>query len=144
MGNYGFIVLQAAVGQLEGLHQYREGKETGFNLEKSGEYFKEELKLLLNQLKVIIKKEQDEIAKKLWVAVRNGLFHDGMTRVGVGLNPDLKTAFSLTGNTLVINPYIFAKAVRCHVKQFVAEIRTNKNYEKNFMKMWDLKHSGNS
>lgn len=106
-GHFGFVVLATAVGQLEGLHQYRQGETTP--QKKSGTFFREELKLLLAGQTSLTPSERNSVAELMYKAVRNGLFHDGMTTVRAALDPDQSIPFQLRGDRLIVNPYRFVE-----------------------------------
>lgn len=76
--NADFIVLMICTSYLEGSQQFKEGKSSNRD---SGQMIKKALKFIFH-----IPKENDLILDKFVSEVRNGLFHDCMTRNFVSLN----------------------------------------------------------
>jgi hypothetical protein len=121
--NAGFAVLQIAVAQIEGMEQYRRG-ETSKN--KSEDF-------LCKGLRRIFPLEQwdDSWFNQFYTAVRCGLFHDGMTRRGVGISKDFPEAlvYDEDRQQVLVNPNSFLDAVRSDFEQYLVDLKDPANSE---------------
>lgn len=79
----------------------------------------------------------DELYKK----ARCGLYHVGMTRVGIYLTGDMPAMFSYNSGTreIVVNPHLLLINVRAHFDGFVRELTAlgNVQLRQNFEKWYD-------
>jgi hypothetical protein len=111
----GFVVLMLGVSYLEGNQQYREGATSDG---ASGPFFR---RALLRMCPAITTDE----AKTFYKLVRCGLFHDGITKPGVGIEnrfPDTVKVDPGTGD-LLISPRWFLALVKTDFDEYVQQLR---------------------
>ena len=73
--------------------------------------------------------------------VRNGLFHDGITKKGIFINASQNEIFARGVEDRVINPHRFFEVVKSEFTRDITELKKlqNSNLRTNFEKMWDFK-----
>lgn len=125
----GFVILQIAIGYIEGNQQYREGKSSH---RKSGEFFREAMKRIFPEIKQI--KNVDTILGNFYDQVRCGLFHDGMTKRGVTISGEFGTPVCIFSNDIKINPHKFLDRISEDLKKYISELKdkNNKELRRNF------------
>jgi hypothetical protein len=125
-----YVALSIAVAYIEGIEQYRHGERTPGG--KSTEWFKASAKRIFPGATASI--------DRLWIDVRNGLFHSGFTigrtYLDYTLNLPLK---SFKGGLLKINPHRFVDCTVDDFEKYVHELRENPTGElgRQFQKLWD-------
>lgn len=127
--NCGFVVLMIGLSYLEGNQQFRDGvsSERG-----SKPAFKRALLRLFDI--------SDNDAGLVYGAVRCGLFHDAMTKAGVGIGPELPTALKLAADgKILLNPELFITAVVADFDRYIVQLndREMTDLRVNFERLWD-------
>ena len=74
----------------------------------------------------------------VYQSVRNGLFHDAMTKAGIGIGSELPAALDVDGKILM-NPDLFIAAVVADFDQYILELNSSERADLrvNFEKLWD-------
>jgi hypothetical protein len=122
-GNSGFVVLQIAMAQIEGIEQYYSGilSEGG-----SKDFFIRGMKRMLN----IKDSAYDSKLRNLYKKCRCGLFHDGMTRQGVVLSHDVSGPIGFGDDgTLYISPFKLLNVVYSFFIQYIVDLKNPANLE---------------
>ena len=130
----GFVILMICMSQIEGIEQFKRGEKT-----KKGE----SMKLIKDCLKRIftISSLNEERLEKMIDELRNGLFHDGMTRKNFFINGEYPIAVAfLEGDLIMVNPHLFLNKIRGEFEQYISLLKdpVNVDLRKNFEKMFDL------
>jgi hypothetical protein len=130
----GFVILMICMSQIEGIEQFKRGEKT-----KRGE----SMELIKDCLKRIftISSLNEERLKKMIDELRNGLFHDGMTRKNLFISGDYPLAISfLEGDSIIINPHLFLNKIRGEFEQYINLLKdpVQVDLRKNFETMFDL------
>ncbi|HOW27338.1 MAG TPA: hypothetical protein PK876_02385 [Elusimicrobiota bacterium] len=125
-----YVALSIGLAYIEGIEQYRRGRETPRN--KSGKWFRESARRILKGV-------SGEITSRLWKELRNGLFHTGFTIGFVYLSHGYKEIVELNGERLQINPNKFVNAVIEDFNKYITELRKGQEGEigRQFLKLWD-------
>lgn len=136
--NSEFVVLMICISYLEGNQQFREGKTSS----KGGS-----TKMLKKSLKRIFPEIDDNILDRLIDGVRQGLFHDGMTRAGILLRYGLNIPFfTFTANNfewIELDPDIFLKEVQSDFKSYIETLKNKEsklereNFEKHYNEIYE-------
>lgn len=115
----GFVVLQLALAQIEGMEQYRQGESSEG---RSEQFFCTALKRIFEL------NESDDIwLKEFYSLVRCGLFHDGMTRRRVVIENTSEMPLAFNGKYIRISPNKFLDAVVAEFEQYVAALKDPRN-----------------
>ncbi len=129
----GFIVLQVALAQIEGIEQYRRGQSSE---NKSGLFFRKGLKRIFG-----LDESSDDWLKDFYTLVRCGLFHDGMTRRQVWIENRFDAPLAYDGAHIQISPNKFLDAVIEDFTHYIAELKNplNVDLREAFRRKWDLR-----
>lgn len=159
-----FVVLMIILAFFEGHAMYLIGED--YKSKPSGFLFKYGFKRLLTSVMKIeieeieVKEDAnadsrekiiDQAADMMWKQARNGLFHEGMTKRGIGLSRNLKDTLRLRGKSvppdkievhLTINVPTLLDAVIYYFQQYTTQLRDPGNAElrDNFNSTWDDRH----
>ncbi len=127
----GFVVLQVALAQIEGIEQYRQGQSSD---NQSGRFFREGLKRIFR-----LDKSSDAWLKNFYTLVRCGLFHDGMTRSQVWIENRFNVPLDYDGSHILISPNKFLNAVMEDFTHYIAELKNplNVDLREAFQRNWD-------
>lgn len=128
--NAGFVVLMVAVSYLEGNEQYRRGSTSK---RKSEAYFVAALLRVCPQL-------DEKQAARFYKDVRCGLFHDGMTKRGIGIENRLPQALQVDeAGRLLVSPNKLLDAVVSDFASYVDQLldASNQKLRENFLAVWD-------
>lgn len=111
----GFVVLMLAVSYLEGNQQYREGRAG--TKSDSAPFFKRALLRVCPGIR-------EEHAGRFYGLVRCGLFHDGFTKHGVGIENRFRDAVKVDPGTgdLLISPRQFLALVKADFDGYVRQL----------------------
>jgi hypothetical protein len=134
-GDAGYVALQIAVSQVEGMQQHFDGEDsTG----ASGPAFKAGCTRIFG-----LEAKDSAQLDVLWKAVRNGLFHDGFTKSKVFLSGDPGVALTFDKGNVVVNPWRFCDAVKRAVEAYVADLKNpgNGDLRSKFEKIWNDKNA---
>jgi hypothetical protein len=112
----GYVVLQVAVSQVEGIQQYVEGVSSEG---KSRETFVRGMKRVFGPEA----NGHDALLEGFYSRVRCGLFHNGFTSSNVGISWDLPYSIGFGNGGIAINPRLFLVAVEGSFDSYVAELR---------------------
>lgn len=125
-----YVALSVALQYVEGVEQYRRGRPTPDR--ESGEWFKASAQRLFPTA------NPDSI-KRLWTAVRNGLFHSGFTKGPTLLSHEYLHAMAVSEGYLRINPARFIDTVVDDFEHYVAALRDEPESElaTHFEALWD-------
>lgn len=136
-----FVVLMICTSYLEGNQQFREGRaSTG----DSGKTIKRALRLIFP-----VPEENRWIFDTFVEDVRQGLFHDGMTRNRVSISRKYPDPFAMRKeaekDTIIINPILFLWAVEEDFKEYINDLRNpdNKELRDNFENHWKERYESN-
>jgi hypothetical protein len=131
----GFVVLQVALAQIEGIEQYRRG-ESSYNDPRG---------FFLDGLKRIFGFDDSDSAnhwlEDFYRLVRCGLFHDGMTRDRVLIENRFDTPLAYDGTCIRVSPNKFLDAVIEHFNQYIGELKdqSNINLREAFRRKYDVR-----
>jgi hypothetical protein len=130
----GFIILQIAVGYIEGNQQFREGKESKSASEK----------FFIKGMSRIFKrrgKNYKSFLKDFYKSVRCGLFHDGMTRGNVTISGQFKKDLRFSKREIKINPHKFLDTIYKDFENYIKQLKNknNRKLRKNFLKVMNLR-----
>jgi len=130
--NAGFVVLQIAIAQIEGIEQYWEGSDS-----KGDEpgFFKRGAKRILDLKDSSL---TESILSALYSNCRCGLFHTGMTKVRIDIDRNYPKLLDLLDETVRINQNLLMEAVSSFFTNYVAELSDKRNVERRvcFEKTW--------
>lgn len=129
--NNGFIILMIAISYIEGVEQYRRGNSSRGN---SRNYFTNGLKRIFN-----LQDNNNDELNDLYVQLRCGLFHTGMTQSKVVINRDHEESIEfLEANTIKINPEKFLNKIKLDFDNYINKLKlqTNVNLRDNFNNMF--------
>ena len=132
-----FVVLMICTSHLEGNQQFKEGQSSKIG---SSEVIKRALKSIFS-----IPEEKDSILDLFVNEVRNGFFHEGMTRNFVSINRNFEQPISISedfGGMIKINPILFLWVIEEDFKEYIINLRNLNNEElrENFEKQWEERH----
>jgi hypothetical protein len=130
--NCGFIVLMIGVSYLEGSQQFRDGESSDH---KSRVTFRKAIRRLFPRI-------SEQNADSVYLSVRNGLFHDAMTKAGVGIGAELPEALDVDGDgKILVNPDLFIAAVLADFDRYILELNSSERVDLrvNFEKLWDVR-----
>src|SRR3989338_4084293 len=124
-----FLLLQIAVGYIEGNQQLREGCSSK---NRSEAFFKSAVKRIFGQ------EVLEDDAVTLYEEVRCGLFHDGMPSKRVLLSNNFETAIRHYEGGIYINSRLFFEKIKVDCLSYVRELKQKddpallRNFEKMF------------
>jgi len=128
----GLAALSVLVSYFEMIEQYREGIVGARG--KSRRLFRDGVRWVLGG--AVPKEGADQMAQRLYDAVRNGLYHDALVREGVVLSGELgsgvvmQTRTSPGGDTeLAINPSELVRVLQRHFAKYVVSLLDPGNVE---------------
>lgn len=101
-GDAGYVVLALAVAYLEGNQQFREGTSS----------LKQSRKFFCRSLKRVFPTPTRRERNRFYAMVRCGLFHDGMPKKGIKLDPKQSAPVVATTTGFTINANEFLDAIR--------------------------------
>ena len=134
--NAGFVVLQIAMSQIEGIQQYWEGKSSK---DGPGKCFRRGAKRILK-----LDKPADSWLKDLYNDARCGLFHDGMTRHRILVDNDRAHAIEHDpiDGYIIISPKKLLGAVRADFTKYIDALRNNSDPPRRqlFVQLWRQRH----
>jgi len=116
-----FVVLQVALAQIEGIEQYRRGLSSKG---KESQFFCWGIKRIFS-----LTDANDLRLKEFYKLVRCGLFHDGMTRAGVGIGNGFDRALDFHDGGIRISPNKFFDAVSADFAAYIAQLKELANVE---------------
>jgi hypothetical protein len=117
----GFIVLQIAISQIEGMEQFRQGKSSKNDSEN----------MFIDGIKRIFKNSniEDSDLSNFYKPVRCGLFHDGMTRANVLISNNHPVAIEFKNGHMFISPNKFLDKVVVDFESYIVELKNPENRE---------------
>jgi hypothetical protein len=123
----GFAVLQICLSYFETIGQYlqKNPKTT-----KSGDFFKEGVHAVFPDLARHHQSQVDAFLDILYKNARCGLYHNSMTRAGVGLGQPgggIAMAFVPNVKQLIIDPHVLPKVLKRHLEAYRQELLDPKN-----------------
>lgn len=126
-----YMAIMVGLSYLEGVQQFREGKETPDR--KAGEWFKAGAKR-------VFAGQNDAVINRLWKEARCGLFHAGFTKGKIYLSHDNSEAIKMDGDFLYINPKEFLNCVSRDLEQYIKDLRNSANTDlrSKFETLWDF------
>jgi hypothetical protein len=133
--NSGYVVLQIACSQVEGLEQYHNGATSRG---RSRPTFVAGMRRIFE-----LDTSLDGVLGRFYDAVRNGLFHDGFTKSSVAISWGWDQAVSVDhAGTIQVNPSSFLDHVVAAVSKFAAALKdpVNVDLRANFERQWDRSH----
>jgi hypothetical protein len=127
----GFVVLQIAVAQIEGIEQYRRGESSD---NKSKYFFSAGLKRIFS-----LTAADDTWIEDFYKFCRCGLFHDGMTRKRVFIENRLPLPLEHKNDQIFVSPNKFLDAVSVYFSKYVGELKDPRNIDlrDKFKRIWD-------
>jgi hypothetical protein len=131
--NAGFVVLQVALAQIEGMEQYRRGDPSRG---KSCMFFRDGLKRIFG-----FDDSANRWLEDFYDLVRCGLFHDGMTRNRVLIENRFDTALAYDGTCIRVSPNKFLDAVIQDFNRYIAELKDQSNIKlrEDFGREYDMR-----
>lgn len=132
-----FVVLMICTSFLEGYQQFKEGISSK---SQSQEMIKRALGSMFQ-----ISDKQKWVLDIFVEGVRNGLFHDGMTKERISLNRDSQAPIIIKedfGGMILINPILFFWVIEEDFKEYIDNLKNpeNKELREKFEKHWNEKH----
>jgi hypothetical protein len=129
----GFAVLSVVVSYFEMIAKYRDGfVGTG----KSEHYFTQGVEWVFPAIG-----PHGQVLKRLYKAVRCGMYHSGITLHGVGITDEGDAALRSTqdGQNIMINPHQLVPALQDHFSRYVVTLQNalNEAERLNFQKRFD-------
>ena len=122
--NAGFVVLQIAVSQIEGMQQYRLGESSEPERGKpsrSKDLFCEGMKRIFS-----LDQRADEWLLLFYKSCRCGLFHNGMTGKVVVISREFPTPIEYVDRLIEVNPNSFFDAVKNDFDIYLRELKEKK------------------
>jgi hypothetical protein len=136
-GNSGYVVLQIALSQIEGIELFKEGTVGEAPSKKT---FVDSLMKMFT-----IPAQHRTQIESFYRAVRCGLFHVGFTKDNVAISSTYSHDFGVAHDSSIIeiNPWKFLDAVTAYTQQYVADLKNPANValRENFRKRWDAGHT---
>jgi hypothetical protein len=134
-GDAGYVALQIAASQIEGIQQHFDGAD-------SKNASKKTFKAGCLRIFGLDAQQHDAAMEKLYDAIRNGLFHDGFTKSKVWLSGEFPNALGFQGDEILVNPWRFKEVVGASFGDYVAKLKDpgNAALRNNFVKIWDAKN----
>ena len=132
--NYnGFIVLMICLSYIEGIEQYRQGRDSRGH---SKEFFIQGLKRLYpNQFG----DRDDRNLINLYRDARCGLFHNGMVEGTILINSNFPKSIKFeTNSDIKINHKSFLRDIEQDFKKYITELTSNEDLKRNFDSMFSV------
>lgn len=129
-GDAGYVVLQIALAQIEGLQQFREGQvSTG----SAKDCFVRGLTRVFG-----FQPTDGPLLGKFYKAVRCGLFHNGFTQGLVVVGTSYAEAIAFRDQHIYVNPKLVLEKVDSDFREYVAALRNGSDATliSNFETMW--------
>jgi len=125
-----YVALLVALAYIEGVEQYRRGKPPPWG--EAGKWFEASARR-------VFPTAPEEAIRRLWTAVRCGLFHSGFTEGLTLLSQTFDQALEVSGGYLRVNPAKFVRSVFDDFEAYVRELRANPFGElaNQFVTLWD-------
>ena len=122
----GFVVLQIAVSQIEGMEQHVRGEssEGERGKSRSKEFFTAAMKRIFQ-----LSDDSDEWLKLFYTRCRCGLFHEGATGNSVVIGPDFQLPVEYLDGMIQINPHLFFDAVEKAFSAYVERLKNKDNLD---------------
>ena len=130
----GFVILMISVSYLEGNQQYRDGQPSN---NRSTATIKNAMQRIFPEL------DEDAIGAFI-EQVRQGFFHDGITRnlVLIVVNDEVP-ALTKVRNKLWINPHLFLDRIKQDFENYIQELKNPSNIEsRNKFEQWWTQFKG--
>ncbi|MCK5043575.1 hypothetical protein KAR52_01055 [Candidatus Pacearchaeota archaeon] len=123
----GFVVLMIATSYLESNQKYRDGLIDGSN-----ERIRKALQRIFDNLP---RKDIDKFVNK----VRNGLFHDGITKKNLFITASQPEIFKSEGESMIINPHLFFDKIQEDFEMYISDLKntSNTSLRTNFESFWN-------
>ena len=139
-GDAGFAVLHIVTSYFEMIAMYIHGPGPA----GSAEYFKKGARAAFPELDDEHPQHVRWFIRSLYRAVRCGLYHQGMTRVGILLSGDIGAPYEFNDlgpgkHEIIINPKLLTDHLRAHLEDYLKRLRDSANAEArtNFEAMYD-------
>lgn len=125
-----YVALAIALSYVEGIERFRQGVEAPPG--QSGVWFKASLRRIFPDV-------SEEVAHRVWTAVRCGLFHSGFTDGPTLVSHERPRAVEVSGGYLYLNPALVLQAVNGDFSAYVADLRANPDADLSikFVRLWD-------
>jgi hypothetical protein len=140
----GFAVLHICLSYFETIGHYEHGDPPAPATGVKGYFFKEGAKSVLPQLGQDYGEEEfEQLLDRLYVGVRCGLYHNSMTKVGVGLGPPSLSGAPISYDpetkALTVNPQLLPEVLKKHLEQFRIRLLdpANDDLRRGFEKRFD-------
>jgi hypothetical protein len=117
----GFVVLQVALAQVEGMEQYRRGESSDRD---SSRFFRDGLKRIFS-----LDDSADGWLRDFYTLVRCGLFHDGMIRKRVKIENRFDSPLDYDGTDIFISPNKFLDAVIEDFNRYIVKLKDQNNID---------------
>lgn len=129
----GFIVLMICLSYIEGIEQYRQGRDSRGH---SKEFFIQGLKRLYpNQFG----DRDDRNLINLYRDARCGLFHNGMVEGTILINSNFPESIKFeTNSDIKINHKSFLRDIEQDFKKYITELTSNEDLKRNFDSMFSV------
>ena len=133
----GFAVLHICLSYFETIGHYEGRNPKTKRKKRSSKDFKEGVRSVFPELIDRHGEAAEPLLARLYDGVRCGLYHNSMTKRGVGLGPsssDIPITYDVSTNVLTLNPEKLPKALKKHLEQFRGRLLDPRNVElrKNF------------
>lgn len=131
MQDSNFIVLMICISYLEGVEQYRQGRNSDNN---SKRFFRTSLNRLFPSSNFT-----DDNLNELYSQARRGLFHNGMVGGKIILNTSFNQAISFPNvNDIKINPRLLLDAIIADFDSYIVELHNDQLLRTNFNQMFSV------
>ena len=140
----GFVILMVCLSYVEAYAIFYNGQDSK---SKSERFFCDGIKAIF-PVSGGNAELQDKGYQELWVQMRNGLFHTGMTREKVVPSGDFKAPIAVTMHIetqspvrIEVNPHLMLGAIEDHLSRYTMRLRNPDEVElrENFNKAWNLR-----
>jgi hypothetical protein len=127
-----YVALSIALAYIEGVEQYRRGKPPPRG--EAGKWFE-------SSARRVFPTAPNDAIRRLWAAVRCGLFHSGFTEGPTLLSHTFDQALEVSGEYLRVNPAKFVRSAFDDFDAYVRELRANPLSElaNQFVIVWDTR-----
>ena len=137
----GFAVLDILFSYFEMIAKYQDGYTNDY---KSEHYFKTGFEVVFPKLSFPSSEIRDRLLKKLYIDVRCGLYHSGITGQGIELSGDFKYSvqFASPPDKIQINPHILVLDIQKHFLSYIRQLRdyNSKDLRNNFESRFNYIH----
>ncbi len=125
----GFICLMICLSYIEGVEQYRQGKNSKGN---SSIFFKSSLNRIYTNV------FSNSELQNIFDEARNGLFHDGMSRGSVIISNTYAKSIEFNSDELLINPQMLIADIKQDFESYIQELYTVEESRKLFDKLFSV------